>query len=95
MWLISTPSKDEERNGGTSFTGESKRLHLLDAPALRFYPPVVAPPMGPGPEYDAWLAQLPSIGSANHFHGTCDRCCFHPKGRCHNGYNCHLDLMSW
>lgn len=53
-----------------------------------FYPPVVAPPMGPGPEYDAWLAQLPSIGSANHFHGTCDRCCFHPKGRCHNGYNC-------
>ena len=95
MWLISTPSKDEERNGGTSFTGESKRLHPLDAPGLRFYPPVVAPPMGPGPEYDAWLAQLPSIGSANHFHGTCDRCCFHPKGRCHNGYNCHLDLMSW
>ncbi|CAK8995468.1 DNA polymerase zeta catalytic subunit (Protein reversionless 3) [Durusdinium trenchii] len=39
-------------------------------------------------EYDAWLAQLPSIGSANHFFGTCDRCCFHPKGRCHNGYNC-------
>lgn len=50
--------------------------------------------MGPGPEYDAWLAQLPSIGSVNHFNGTCDRCCFHPKGRCHNGYNCqhcHFD----
>ena len=56
--------------------------------SARFYPPVVAPPLGPGPEYDAWLAQLPSIGSANHFNGTCDRCCFHPKGRCHNGYNC-------
>ena len=53
-----------------------------------FYPPVVAPPLGPGPDYDRWLAQLPSIGSANHFNGTCDRCCFHPKGRCHNGYNC-------
>ncbi|CAK9078946.1 unnamed protein product [Durusdinium trenchii] len=53
-----------------------------------FYPPVVAPPLGRGEEYDAWLAQLPSIGSANHFFGTCDRCCFHPKGRCHNGYNC-------
>ena len=32
--------------------------------------PVTAPPMG-GPEYDQWLAQLPSIGSANHFNGTC------------------------
>jgi len=41
-----------------------------------------------------WYAQLPSLGSANHFTGTCDRCCFHPKGRCLNGYNCqhcHFD----
>ena len=52
-----------------------------------------APPVA-GPEYDQWLAQLPSIGSANHFNGTCDRCCFHPKGRCLNGYSCqhcHFD----
>mmetsp|Transcript_17365 Transcript_17365/g.40498 ORF Transcript_17365/g.40498 Transcript_17365/m.40498 type:complete len:452 (-) Transcript_17365:21-1376(-) len=34
------------------------------------------------------LAALPSIGSAGHFAGTCDRCCFFPKGRCLNGYNC-------
>lgn len=34
------------------------------------------------------FAELPSIGSANHFSGTCDRCCFHPKGRCLNGFNC-------
>mmetsp|Transcript_77460 Transcript_77460/g.185689 ORF Transcript_77460/g.185689 Transcript_77460/m.185689 type:complete len:386 (+) Transcript_77460:74-1231(+) len=55
--------------------------------------PVTAPP-ATGPEYDQWFAQLPSIGSANHFNGTCDRCCFHPKGRCMNGYNCqhcHFD----
>jgi hypothetical protein len=42
----------------------------------------------------AWYSKLPSIGSANHFTGTCDRCCFHPKGRCLNGYDCqhcHFD----
>mmetsp|Transcript_56685 Transcript_56685/g.159932 ORF Transcript_56685/g.159932 Transcript_56685/m.159932 type:complete len:552 (-) Transcript_56685:44-1699(-) len=41
-----------------------------------------------------WYSELPSIGSANHFSGTCDRCCFHPKGRCLNGFNCqhcHFD----
>lgn len=41
-----------------------------------------------------WYAQLPSIGSARHWTGACDRCCFHPKGRCLNGYNCehcHFD----
>jgi hypothetical protein len=31
---------------------------------------------------------LPSIGSADHFNGSCHRCCFFPKGRCHNGYDC-------
>merc|ERR1719502_2030050 len=39
-------------------------------------------------------SDLPSIGSANHFSGNCDRCCFHPKGRCLNGFNCqhcHFD----
>ncbi|CAK0829575.1 unnamed protein product [Prorocentrum cordatum] len=45
-------------------------------------------------ELGAWFSKLPSIGSANHFDGTCDRCCFHPKGRCLNGWNCqhcHFD----
>jgi len=39
-------------------------------------------------------SELPSIGSASHFSGICDRCCFHPKGRCLNGFNCqhcHFD----
>lgn len=45
-------------------------------------------------ELGAWFSKLPSIGSASHFDGTCDRCCFHPKGRCLNGWNCqhcHFD----
>lgn len=33
---------------------------------------------------------LPSLGSAGHFSGNCSRCCFHPKGRCENGYNCRF-----
>lgn len=39
-------------------------------------------------------ATLPSIGSVGHYEGNCSRCCFFPKGRCRNAYNCefcHLD----
>merc|ERR1712188_268414 len=36
------------------------------------------------------LADLPSIGSIGHFAGQCSRCCFFPKGRCENGYNCRF-----
>lgn len=38
--------------------------------------------------------ELPSVGSLGHSVGQCSRCCFHPKGRCLNGYNCrycHFD----
>lgn len=35
-------------------------------------------------------ADLPSVGSAGHATGNCSRCCFHPKGRCTNGYNCEF-----
>jgi hypothetical protein len=37
---------------------------------------------------------LPSIGSMQHDSGNCLRCCFFPKGRCQNGYDCkfcHFD----
>jgi len=33
---------------------------------------------------------LPSAGSARHGEGTCKRCCFFPKGRCSNGYDCQF-----
>lgn len=35
-------------------------------------------------------AELPSRGSAAHSEGTCKRCCFFPKGRCNNGYDCQF-----
>merc|ERR1719252_518337 len=38
----------------------------------------------------ATLADLPSLGSLGHFAGQCSRCCFHPKGRCQNGYDCRF-----
>jgi len=33
---------------------------------------------------------VPSIGSYAHLSGQCSRCCFHPKGRCANGFNCQF-----
>mmetsp|Transcript_99406 Transcript_99406/g.176297 ORF Transcript_99406/g.176297 Transcript_99406/m.176297 type:complete len:621 (+) Transcript_99406:143-2005(+) len=33
---------------------------------------------------------LPSMGSAGHAEGECKRCCFFPKGRCTNGYECRF-----
>jgi hypothetical protein len=35
-------------------------------------------------------APLPSAGSAAHSVGACKRCCFFPKGRCNNGYDCQF-----
>jgi hypothetical protein len=32
----------------------------------------------------------PSLGSEVHSSGTCKRCCFFPRGRCTNGYNCEF-----
>jgi len=32
----------------------------------------------------------PSMGSEGHDEGTCKRCCFFPRGRCTNGYNCEF-----
>merc|ERR1719223_1997134 len=32
----------------------------------------------------------PSLGSEAHEGGTCKRCCFFPRGRCTNGYDCEF-----
>merc|ERR1712187_44812 len=32
----------------------------------------------------------PSLGSGTHEEGTCKRCCFFPRGRCTNGYECQF-----
>jgi hypothetical protein len=34
--------------------------------------------------------ELPSLGSMKHGEGLCKRCCFFPKGRCNNGYDCEF-----
>lgn len=34
--------------------------------------------------------ELPSLGSMKHAEGLCKRCCFFPKGRCNNGYDCEF-----
>lgn len=38
----------------------------------------------------AGLEKLPSIGSSQHAAGSCKRCCFFPRNRCTNGYNCEF-----
>jgi len=35
-------------------------------------------------------ATHPSLGSAGHAAGCCRRCCFFPRGRCANGYECEF-----
>ncbi|CAE7554767.1 unnamed protein product [Symbiodinium sp. CCMP2456] len=35
-------------------------------------------------------AKHPSLGSEGHDEGGCKRCCFFPRGRCTNGYNCEF-----
>lgn len=44
----------------------------------------------PPPMEGSALGPLPSMGSAQHAEGACKRCCFFPKGRCQNGYNCEF-----
>merc|ERR1740121_2817493 len=39
-------------------------------------------------DFDEYVGKHPSIGSALHSSGECKRCCFFPKGRCDNGYDC-------
>jgi len=47
-------------------------------------------PKETAPSPPATLADLPSLGSLGHFAGQCSRCCFYPKGRCQNGYDCRF-----
>jgi len=81
--LTSGQPASEDDDSDEEEDADDERSQLASTPGL--------PPADMGA---VWYSELPSIGSANHFNGTCDRCCFHPKGRCLNGYNCqhcHFD----
>lgn len=41
-------------------------------------------------EVDQSNLPMPSRGSVGHFQGSCKRCCFFPRGRCMNGYDCEF-----
>jgi len=61
----------------------------LSSPSSPFKAPE-APGSETGVEPPVTLADLPSLGSLGHFAGQCSRCCFFPKGRCLNGYDCRF-----
>jgi len=66
---------DDEGDGDDSDDGD------VVAPHLRNLEDAPKPPPG---------AEHPSMGSEAHNTGTCKRCCFFPRGRCTNGYNCEF-----
>merc|ERR1719440_1693228 len=64
---------------------------LPPSPSITDLPQTSPDVMVPHPTEDVvTLSDLPSIGSLGHFAGQCSRCCFHPKGRCLNGYDCRF-----
>eukprot|EP00927_Polykrikos_kofoidii_P086224 TRINITY_DN959_c2_g1_i1.p1 TRINITY_DN959_c2_g1~~TRINITY_DN959_c2_g1_i1.p1 ORF type:complete len:548 (-),score=110.93 TRINITY_DN959_c2_g1_i1:71-1690(-) len=69
-------AEDEEEDGEDDSDGE-----LAVPPHLRAMQDAPKPPPG---------AVHPSIGSEAHALGQCKRCCFFPRGRCTNGYNCEF-----
>lgn len=76
------PSVEQEsRSKGSHSDDEEDSDDAEGAPAAKG--PEDAPKPPPG-------ALHPSIGSEQHEEGTCKRCCFFPRNRCHNGYNCEF-----
>merc|ERR1719235_2625775 len=78
------------RNDDEMSTISGSSLEQLSLPSS---PPKISPEMpehSGGEAAPVTLADLPSLGSLGHFVGQCSRCCFHPKGRCQNGYNCRF-----
>jgi len=72
-------SSDEEDEGGEAKRQADKQAALAAAGRT----PENAPKPPPGAEH-------PSLGSPGHLDGTCKRCCFYPRNRCLNGYECEF-----
>lgn len=77
------------RNDDEMSTISGSSLEQLSLPCS---PPKVSPDVSEhsGGVSPVTLADLPSLGSLGHFVGQCSRCCFFPKGRCQNGYECRF-----
>jgi len=73
----SSPADDEEDQSDD----DSDDGCLQQVQAMRSVEDVPEPPPG---------ALHPSLGSEGHVAGTCKRCCFFPRGRCSNGYECEF-----
>jgi hypothetical protein len=84
-----TQTDDDEMStvsGGSKLFSEGGIVSLPSSPS-KAWPETPTDALGVPP---ATLADLPSLGSLGHFAGQCSRCCFHPKGRCQNGYDCRF-----
>lgn len=68
------PGQQEDSDDGSS---DDEDMSVAVAP------PADVPKPPPG-------ALHPSIGSERHALGACRRCCFFPRGRCLNGYDCEF-----
>lgn len=78
------------RNDDEMSTVSGSSLERFSLPSS---PPKISPEVQEhfsGEASPVTLADLPSLGSLGHFVGQCSRCCFFPKGRCQNGYDCRF-----
>eukprot|EP00930_Biecheleria_cincta_P001848 TRINITY_DN102940_c0_g1_i1.p1 TRINITY_DN102940_c0_g1~~TRINITY_DN102940_c0_g1_i1.p1 ORF type:complete len:611 (-),score=83.37 TRINITY_DN102940_c0_g1_i1:315-2111(-) len=72
-------AKDEDADSDADSEAERQQAAL----AASGRTPENAPKPPPG-------AAHPSLGSGSHEEGTCKRCCFYPRNRCLNGYECEF-----
>lgn len=95
QYSVMTPGSNISAYDPNASPGPMQSVPMLSASSGVHTPPryPVCLPSGPvgDPNLELnlmGLGDLPSIGSAGHFNGTCKRCCFHEKGRCQNGAAC-------
>lgn len=72
------PHDEDDDNDDEDSEGEDNQQQQLNQPNRKVED---APKPPPG-------ALHPSLGSEAHESGACKRCCFFPRGRCTNGYEC-------
>ncbi|CAE7338241.1 unnamed protein product [Symbiodinium natans] len=70
-----------EKDSDDDDDSEAERRQALLAAAGMTVENAPKPPPG---------AEHPSLGSAFHDNGSCKRCCFFPRNRCLNGYECEF-----